>query len=399
MYDVMKGIKVIEVAEHTFVPLAGMVMADWGADVIKVERAQGGDASRHIKLPGTDGSVNPYFEVGNRGKRSIALDLTQPEGREQLYRLLETADVFLTNMRTDARCKLGIEAETLMERFPRLIYARGTAYGLRGELADAGGFDYPSAWCRTGAAHLQTHSGEAPPWQPGSIGDMTGGMTLAGAIAAALFRRERTGCGAVVDNALLMMGTFLMSQSLLAVGIGAQPMAARPQETPTLPLANNFRTRDGRWLCLCVLFDAWWPDLVAHLESPELLDDVRFADGAGRHANRDALTAELNRIFARRDLEDWSNRLATLKGVWSPVKTPEEALIDPQSLVNGFISTVNGDNGITYQAAVSPAQFDQRPIGELRAGPRFGQHTDEVLRELGLDDAQLAELRGCSAIR
>jgi crotonobetainyl-CoA:carnitine CoA-transferase CaiB-like acyl-CoA transferase len=399
MYDVMKGIKVVEVAEHTFVPVAGMVLADWGADVIKVERAQGGDASRHIRLPGTDASVNPYFEVGNRGKRSIGLDLTQPEGREQLYRLLDGADVFLTNLRTDARSKLGIEAATLMARYPRLIYARGTAYGMQGELADAGGFDYPSAWCRTGAAHLQTHSGEAPPWQPGSIGDLTGGVTLAGAVAAALFRRERTGCGAVVDNALLMVGTFLMSQPLLATGIGAPPVATHPQEKPTLTLANNYRTRDGRWLSLCLLFDSWWPDLVAHIECPELLDDPRFADGATRYANRDALTAELNRVFARRDLKDWCNRLSTLKGVWSPVKTPEEALNDPQSLINGFISTVQAHDGTSYRAAASPAQFDERPIGELRSGPRFGQHTDEVLRELGLDEAQLAALRARSAIR
>ncbi|MFY0729726.1 CaiB/BaiF CoA transferase family protein [Pseudomonas sp. NFX15] len=399
MYDVMKGIKVVEVAEHTFVPVAGMVLADWGADVIKVERAQGGDASRYIKLPGTDSEVNPYFEVGNRGKRSIALDLTQAEGREQLHRLLDGADVFLTNMRTAARLKLGIEAGTLMARYPRLIYARGTAYGLRGELKDAGGFDYPSAWCRVGAAHLQTHSGEAPPWQPGSIGDLTGGVTLAGAIAAALFRRERTGCGAVVDNALLMVGTFLMSQPLLATGIGAPPMATRPQATPTLALANNYRTRDGRWLSLCVLFDSWWPDLVAHLESLYLLDDSRFADSEARHTHRDALTAELNTIFARRDLDDWCVRLRTLKGVWSPVRTPLEALNDPQSLVNGFIGTVDRSDGASYRAAVSPAQFDECHIGELRAGPRFAQHTDEILRELGVDEAELAALRARSAIR
>lgn len=399
MYDVMAGIRVIEVAEHTFAPVAGMVLADWGADVIKVERAQGGDASRHIRLPGTDGSLNPYFEVGNRGKRSVALDLTRPEGQALLYRLLETADVFLTNMRPEARRKLGIEVDQLTTRFPHLIYARGSAYGDKGALADKGGFDYPSAWCRTGAAHLQTHAGEAPPMQPGSIGDLTGGVTLAGAVAAALFRRERSGRGAIVDNSLLAVGSFLMCQSLLATEFGVPVMSNQPQETPTLPLVNNYRTRDGRWICLCILYDHWWPDLVEHLVVPELLDDPRFQDGASRQQHREALTDELNRVFAGRDFADWCLRLSTLQGVWAPVRTSAEALADEQARENGFISAVACDDGASYRVAVSPGQFDERPVGELRAGPRFAQHTDQVLREAGLSDERIAELRAQATIR
>lgn len=399
MYDVMAGIRVIEVAEHTFVPVAGMVLAEWGADVVKVERAQGGDASRYIRLPGTDGSINPYFEVGNRGKRSVALDLSRPEGRELLYHLLETADVFLTNMRPEARRKMGIEADQLTRRFPRLIYARGTAYGAKGAMAEVGGFDYPSAWCRTGAAHLQTHSGEVPPAQPGSIGDLTGGVTLAGAVAAALFRRERTGRGAIVDNSLLSVGSFLMCQSLLATDLGLPVMSSQPQASPMLPLVNNYRTRDGRWICLCILFDHWWPDLVEHLGVPELLDDPRFQDGSARQQNRDALVAELNRVFASHDFADWCEHLRSLQGVWAPVRTPAEALADSQARENGFITPVECDDGVSYRAAVSPGQFDERPVGKLRAGPRFAQHTDQVLREAGLTDEQIASLREQATIR
>lgn len=399
MYDVMSGVRVIEVAEHTFVPAAGMVLADWGADVVKVERIQGGDASRHLQLPGADGLVNPFFEAANRGKRSIALDLTQEAGREQLYRLIASADVFLTNLRSDARKKMGIEPDDLLKRNPKLIYARGTGYGLHGAMADDGGFDYPSSWCRSGAGYLQTLGDDMPPKQPASIGDLTGGVTLAGAVAAALFRRERTGKGAIVDNALYMVGTYLMSQPLLATSIGMPTISNHAQMDAMLPLANNYRTRDGRWIALCLLVDKWWPDFVRHLERPDLLDDPRFIDAAGRYANRRALIEMLNEIFATRDYADWCQRLATLDGVWSPVQSPAEVLRDEQALVNGFVSPVDVENGDPYLAGVSPAQFDEQTIGTLRAGPAFAQHTDEVLRESGLGDAQLAALREAGAIK
>lgn len=399
MYDVMNGVRVIEVAEHTYVPAAAMVLADWGADVIKVERVQGGDASRHMRLPGADGKVNPFFETGNRGKRGIALDLTHPEGREQLYRLIDSADVFLTNLRADARAKLGIEAEDLLSRNPRLIYARGTGYGLRGDMANDGGFDYPSAWCRAGAGFNQTLPDAAPPKQPGSIGDLGGGVTLAGAIAAALFRRERTGQGAVVDNALYMVGTYLMSQSLLATSIGVPTIPIEAQKDSSFALANNYRTRDGRWIALCLLMEKWWPDFVAHIERPELLEDLRFKDAAARHTHSRALVGELNEVFATRDYADWCARFKTLEGVWAPVQSPAEVLVDPQALDNGFVSRVEIDEHDHYLVGVSPAQFDQQPIGTLRAGPRFAQHTDEVLRETGLDDRRIAELREAGVIR
>ena len=172
MYDLMEGVRVIEVAEHTFVPAAGVVLADWGADVIKVERSVGGgDPARSLRILQRPGQkLNAYFEVANRGKRSVALDLTRPEGRQALYKLIEGADVFTTNLRADARRKLGIEPEDLMKHNPRLIYARGTGYGVRGAMADHGGFDYPSSWCRSGSGFVQTPAdGSRPPQQPGQV--------------------------------------------------------------------------------------------------------------------------------------------------------------------------------------------------------------------------------------
>ncbi len=365
--------KVVEVAEHTFVPAAAMVLADWGADVIKIERAaHGGDASRSMRVIQRPGlRANPFFEAANRNKRGIGLDLTRPEGRELLYQLVDEADVFITNMRDDARTKLGIEPADLMARNPRLIYASGTGYGTHGPLAGARGFDYPTSWCRSGSAYVQTGpDGGPPPTQPGSVGDLTGGATLAGAIAAALFRRERTGRGCVIDHALYMMGTYIMSQSLIAASLGWKPSGAPAPRTQAADPANNiYRTKDGRWLVLCLLYDQWWPDLARHLHREHWLSDPRYLDPEGRAANNVALIAELDEIFAAKTLAEWEDALATLEGVWAPLKSPDEVIADPQALENGFVTPVALEGGGHYLTGTSPAQFDGRPIGDLRAAP------------------------------
>ena len=397
MYDVMEGVKVVEIAEHTFVPAAAMILGDWGADVIKVERAShGGDAARTmraIQRPGL--RSNPYFEAANRNKRGIGLDLASDDGQELLGKLIDEADVVITNLRDGARTKLGIDADQVMARNPRVIYASGTGYGTRGPLAQAGGFDYPSSWCRSGSAYNQTTPGDTPPpLQPGSVGDLTGGATLAGAIAAALFRRERTGKGAVVDHALYMMGTYIMSQSLIQASMGWEaPGPMPPREAFPDPLMNQYKTADDRWLVLCLLYDAWWPDFARHMDRADWIDDARYVDPAARAENCRELIAEMDSIFATKTLAEWEERFVTLEGVWSPEKSPAEVIEDEQALLNGFVTPVAYPDGDTYLTGASPAQFDGRPVGELRASPDHGQDTDEVMRELGLTDDQIHALR------
>jgi crotonobetainyl-CoA:carnitine CoA-transferase CaiB-like acyl-CoA transferase len=403
VYDLMQGVRVVECAEHTFVPTASMILADWGADVVKVERVQGGgDAARNmavIQRPGL--RANPFFEAANRGKRSIGLDLNQPEGRAQLHKLLDRADVFVTNLRESARSKLGIAAEELTDRNPRLVYASGTGYGSTGPLAGARGFDFPSSWCRSGSAFVQAaQTGGPPPMQPGSVGDLTGGATLAGAICAALFRRERTGQGAVVNHALYQMGTFIMSQSIASASLGWVAGAGPPTREQAIdPLNNSYRTKDGRWLVLCLLYPAWWPDFARRVGREEWLTDARFADAAARAANNGALIVELDAAFATRTLAEWETAFLDLEGVWSPVKSPAEVLQDEQALVNGFITPVAFREGEDhYLTSPAPAQFDGRPVGELHAAPTFGEHTDDVMRELGLTAEQIANLRARGVI-
>jgi crotonobetainyl-CoA:carnitine CoA-transferase CaiB-like acyl-CoA transferase len=397
MYDVMQGVRVIEVAEHTFVPAASMILADWGADVIKIERvAGGGDAARSMRIIQRPGlKTNPFFEAANRGKRGLGLDLTKPEGREYLHQLITGADVFITNMRDDARAKLGIEPDDLFKINPKLIYASGTGYGKVGPLAAARGFDMPSSWTRAGSAFAQTPAdGGPPPGQPGSVGDLTGGATLAGAICAALFRRERTGKGAVVDHALYMMGTYIMSQALIQASMGWKAGGPMPSREAFFdPLMNWYRTSDGRWLLLCLLYDQWWDNFARVLGHEEWLTDERYADPAARAANCRALIAELDSIFAGKTLAEWEVALEKLEGVWAPAKSPEEVIQDPQALENGFVTPVTYPDGSHYLTGAAPAQFDGRPVGLLHASPSHGQHTDDIMRELGLTAEQITALR------
>jgi formyl-CoA transferase len=402
MYDVMQGVRVIEVSEHTFAPAAGALLADWGADVIKVERTVGGgDAARtmrHTTRPGE--RRNAFFEVANRGKRSVAIDLRNEEGRALLYRLIEAADVFITNLRRDARQKMGIEPEILMARNPKLIYARATGYGNQGPMAQHGGFDYPSSWCRSGAGFAQTPAnGDPPPMQPGSVGDLTGGATFAGAISAALFRRERTGKGALVDHALYGMGAYIMTQSITGASIARQdPNQAALPPRKANPLVRLYKTSDERWLCLCLLQDRWFTDLARRMGREDLLADERFATEDAKFANAAALVEQLSLTFASRTLAEWNDTLMGMEGVWAPLQSPAEVAEDVQALANGFVTEVTADDGFTFLSAAGPGQFDGRPVGELHASPAYAQHTDQVLAEAGLTPAQIVALREAQAI-
>ncbi|MDO7842869.1 CaiB/BaiF CoA transferase family protein, partial [Sphingomonas immobilis] len=357
-------------------------------------------ASRNLAIPdsGRDGR-NMFFEAGNRGKRSLALDLTQAEGRAILRRLVETADVFITNLRADARAKLGIEPADIAAINPRIVYARGTGYGLRGAMANDGGFDFPSSWCRSGSGYMQTRPGLEPPQQPGSVGDLGGGATLAGAVAAALFRRERTGQGAVVDNALYLFGIYLMSQSMAAAGMGLERGPNGGRDEAFSAMVNLYRTKDDRWISLCLLMDRWWPDLLQHLGRTDLLDDPRYKDAAARFENRRALIREFDEVFLAHDFAWWKDKLATLEGVWAPLQSPAEVIADPQALENGFITRIEDGDGQGYLGGASPAQFDERPIGALRTAPRYGEHTGSILAELGIAGEEAAALHGAGIVR
>jgi crotonobetainyl-CoA:carnitine CoA-transferase CaiB-like acyl-CoA transferase len=396
-----EGVRVVELAQWVFVPVAGALLADWGADVVRIERPEG-DPYRGLMTQGigTDsGGVNLSIALANRGKRSIALDLRRDEGRTVLEQLLETADVFLTNFRPGALHRLGLDAETLTERHPRIVYARGHGYGVRGPDADRPGYDSSAFWSRGGLAHVLTPPEmDQPIGQRGAMGDRNGAMALAFGMAAALLQRTRTGRGAVVDVSLLGTAMWTLSSDVLAALQGGKPRAMSGGGAYVNPLVGSYRTKDGRHIALVFLEgDRYWADFCRLLGRDELIDDPRFVDLQARRENADACVALLQAEFASRTFAEWKQLLAGIDAPWAPVQAVEELLDDPQVLANDYIGDVEIDGGPSYQLPTVPVQFDERPP-PLRRAPEHGEHSEMVLLELGYTWDQIGELRDAGVI-
>ena len=402
MEQVLAGVRVVEVAQWWFVPAAGAVLADWGADVLKVEHPIHGDPQRGLMTSGlvpNTGGVNFMVEQPNRGKRSIGIDLNQPAGLEVLHRLVETADVFLTNFLPAARRRLKIELEDIRKVNPKIVYVRGHGQGARGPDMEKGGYDAASFWCRGSICSALTPSGAATPvMQRAAFGDSIGGLALAGGIAAALFRRERTGEGLEVDVSLLGNAVWIMAPDIIATKLlsGAMPMFTRA-DAPN-PIVNSYRTKDGRWLFLNMLQpDRFWPDLCRRLGHPELIEDERFKDGMSRFMNRTECVRLLDEIFAARTLDEWRGALADAEGVWAPMQTAMELHDDPQATANNYLLPVERGDGSSFTLVSNPLQFDET-APTLRPAPDLGQHTEEILLDLGMSWDDLAKYKEKGAI-
>lgn len=382
------GVRVIELAQWVFVPVAGALLADWGADVIRVERLDG-DPYRGLATQGigTDrGGVNLSMALANRGKRSVALNLRDPRGLDVLHELLASADVLLTSLRPGALERLGLGADAVLERHPHLVYARGHGFGVRGPDADQPGYDSSAFWARGGVGHMLTPAErDYPISQRGAMGDRNGAMALAFGISAALLKRTRTGTGSVVDVSLLATAMWMLSSDLLATlnGGEAQPVSGRGPMVN--PLTATYRTKDNRHVQLMFLQgDRYWPKFCATIGRPELAQDPRFVDLAARRANAPACVAELDAAFAERTLAQWKELLADLDAPWAPMQTIAEVADDPQVAANSYIGDVVTDDGTEYRLPSVPVQFDEQPP-PLRRAPEHGEHTEAVLVELGYD--------------
>lgn len=405
MQDVLSGIRVVEVAAWTFVPISGAVLSEWGADVIKVEHPQGGDPQRGLissgLVPAGNGpNVNFMIEIPNRGKRSVGLDLSTDGGRTLLYKLVETADVFVTNYLPEVRARLQIDVEHIRARNPSIIYVRGHGQGAKGPEANRGGFDGASYWARAGLAMtFNSAANEWPVDQRPAFGDALGGLTIAGGIAAAIARRERTGKASIVDVSLLAMGLWSLApdvtSSKLYEGVD---VPAFDRDSPPNPLVGTFPTKDGRFIQLIFLqADRYWPDLARHLEREDLLDDPRFADSAARYQHREECVQILRDIFRSRTFAEWNERLQTLEGVWAPLQTALEVHDDPAVAANGYLEPITMDDGSQFVLPANPVQFDETPPSVRRA-PDHGEHTDEVLMELGLSMDEILEHKISGAV-
>lgn len=405
MSGVLNGVRIVELASWTYVPSAGAALSDWGADVIKVESVESGDPSRALVVGGFTrdaARVDADFmmELGNRGKRSIGIDVKTVIGRELFGKLLAKADVLLTNWLPGALDRARLTVDDVRAFNPDIIIARGSGLGVRGPDRHKGGFDGATYSARGGVSYTLTPFGaEFPASQGPAFGDLQAGMTLAGGVCAALFHRERTGETSVVDSSLLAQAMWAISPSILVADFfGADGIPGAPPGVALNPVVNRYRTSDGRWLQLIFLQpDKFWAGFCQRVGVPELATDDRFVPSSNLIANSAEAIAIFEEVFAAHALEHWQKVLEDEPGVWATYATPRETLNDPQAEPNGYLVTNVDDNGDEYRTVAAPVQFNETPPKPARA-PEHGQHTEEILLELDVDWDDILRAKDAGAI-
>lgn len=378
----LDGVRVVELGVWVAAPATGGILADWGADVVKVEPPSGDPARMFGRMLGITEDVNPPFEMDNRSKRSVAVDLTSEAGRESVLGLLRTADVFITNVRPSALRRLGLDFETLAVENTRLVYGLITGYGTEGPDADRAAYDVAAFWARAGLAHLLTAPGGDPPFQRGGMGDHSVGMTLAAAVCAALVSRAQTGRGQLVTTSLYRQGAYTISFDLNTFLLTGHQIAIGQRESMGNPCMNNYTAGDGRRFWIVGLQgERHWPALCRCVGRQEWLSDDRFATGRSRAANAAELIAELDAIFATGTLAEWAEVFAAEPDMfWSPINSLEDVVSDDQfHAAGGAVYVPDGTGSIPMVA--TPADFHGTPCAPRSAAPRLGEHTDEVLTD------------------
>ncbi len=387
---VFDGVRIIELAQFVFVPAAGALLADWGADVVKIEHPVTGDGYRALVSQGiirtSATGINQNMEMHNRGKRSLGLDVASPEGRELLLKLVESADVFLTNFLPSALAKWRLDVDDLRAVNPKIIYARGHGHGVRGPDANMPAYDATAFWARGAVgATLTPPSLERPIGQRGGFGDRTAAVNLAYGIAGALFRRERSGEPSVVDVSLLSTAVWLLASDVLSGLQGnwaAAPTAGQPARMSPNPLANTYETKEGRFVSLLLLQpDRHWPELARALGREDLLNDPAFATGKALLDHPADMVDILEPLFRTKSLAEWRETFLGARFPWAPYADVPELLEDPQVIANGYIAEIEHDAG-SFRIPAGAVQFDEQPAS-IRRGPEQGEHTEEVLLSLG----------------
>lgn len=400
----LKGVRVVEMGLWVAGPAAGGILADWGAEVVKIE-ATGGDPMRRLfgALSGSKEERCPPFDLYNRGKKSLALDVNKPEGIDLLERLLATADVFVTNMRPQFLQRVGLGHAALLARHPRLIYASLTAYGLEGPDRDAPGFDMAAFSGRSGMVERATPSGAQPPILPGGLGDNVTAITIVSGIMAALYHRERTGEGQLVSTSLLRTGIYSIGMDV-ATRVGLGRIAAPTSRTrPQNPLMNTYCAGDGKWFWLVgAEAERHWPGIVRALGAPELLEDARYATPRERRRNGTELVAQIDALLMRHTRGEWADIFRAHDVWWAPINSVDDLMSDPQVLACGAFVRVPAADGTVADApngVATPVDFGATPSGPAGAPPGIGAHADELLAALGIDAVARQVLRDKDVLR
>jgi crotonobetainyl-CoA:carnitine CoA-transferase CaiB-like acyl-CoA transferase len=396
---IFKGLKVLDCASFIAAPAAATVLSDFGADVIKIEPPVTGDPYRNLpNLPGYPHSPHNFaWMLESRNKRSLALDLSKPEGQAVLHRLAAGCDVFITNFPPAVRERLGMTYAKLAPLNQRLIYASFTGYGEKGEEANKPGFDSNAYWARSGLMDLvRADENTTPARSVAGMGDHPCAMAFYGAIVTALYKRERTGKGSHVRSNLMANGIWANGILAQAKLVGAKFGERRPRERALNAVTNHYRCRDGRWLILSLLNeDRQWPTLAKCLEREDLVSDPRFATRPDRHARSLELIRIFDEIFATRDLAEWRGILDGNGLVFGLVGILDDIPHDKQMIENDVLVPFEGDTMLTIN---SPIWVDGSNKVKPRKAPGIGEHSDEILRNAGYDEAAIRKLRASGAV-
>ena len=394
------GFKVVDISAYAAAPMCARLLGEMGADVIKVEPLTGDPGrqfSRTKKIPGLDLDDNPTADTVQSYKRSLSIDLRSEKGMAILNKLLETADVLVTNYRTDALKRLNVTYEELAPKFPRLIYAAITGYGEEGPLSQKPGFDYTAYWTRGGVTGMLGEP-DAPPLSAHSgFGDIPTGTFLCMGICAALVKRERTGKGDKVNAALYHGAMHSMSMNLMTANFREMPKNTR--YVPNNPFANPYQCKCGQWIVLCILeFERYFKPFYKTLGLEELIEDERFNTLAACQANTKELTAKFDEAFAKYTRDEWITKLDSIDVVYELVFTYNDILKDEQAIVNDFIRDVERPNGFKYKVTTMPVKFQSMTPRPHIPGPKLAEHTQEIMLELGYSMEEIKQLEADKAI-
>lgn len=405
MVPALEGIKVLDVSQVAAVPMAARLLADFGADVIHVENPVTGDSWRGFQAgvsgsgagSGAPSSINYNWENFNRNKRSLTLDLSREAGQRVLYKMVEESDVLLTNLRLWEREKFRLEYESLRELNPRLVYASLLGWGRNGPDKNSPAYDALAYWARTGLGYMFTTPGKPPPIDGGALGDNVAAMGLAFGVMLALFARERTGKGQEVDTSLFHTGIYQASFFLagaLTTGLDLADWRHTDREDAPNPLVLPYETKDGRWFLPAILQpDRYWSKLCQALEREDLEHDPRFESNDPRLDNHAELLQILEEVFRSRTLDEWKVRLSQAGIPFSPYQNFVEAVADPQAKANHIFAPVDHPSYGEIEVIANPVNLSDTPASRPMPAPEFGQHTEEVLLELGYTWDDVGRLR------
>ncbi len=398
----LQGMRVVELGAWVVGPTCARVLGELGADVIKVEEPAGGDPARGVISPqvlaqgGRDvGPVSPWWEQWNSSKRSIAVDLNQAAGREIIYKLVKTSDVFITNLRASVVDRLGVDYETLAEVNPRIVYAQNTGFGPRGPDKNRAAFDDTTFWIRSGIMSTLGEPGAPPVPLRGAMGDVSTALFLAGAIITALLARERFGFGQKIDISLLASGMWVAGEDIQRrlVWEWEENLKFSRNNAPN-PLRNTYQTKDGKWIFFMMLqTDRFWHPLCQAIEREDVEKDPRFDSHQNRVRNRQLLISILGEVIATRTRAEWAPRFDRFGLVWEPETTIPEVLADPQVAENDYIAALEHPSGKPVRLLRLPFQFTQMDVRPRSLAPELGQHTEEVLLEMGYSWDELSQLK------